>query len=169
MLQCLGCETVVLRVDHWHSEYDMGDQSEFYPPRASRRPPLWMWQIPDGWRVLLAEIYTALQADSKRLAMMGARALLDVYMNDNVGDLRTFDLKLSALVEKGRITDSDKAVLVAALEAGHAATHRGHLPSDADIAHAMDIVENLLQRHLLQFSAEALAKATPPRPNKKQV
>ncbi len=167
MLQCLGCDNASMRADHWHSDYDMSNDTEFYPPRVSRKIPSWLWQLPDGWRFLLREVYTALQADSKRLAMMGARALIDVYMNDTVGDKGNFIVKMQALIKENHLTEQDANVLAAALEAGHAATHRGHLPSESTISHVMDIVENLLQRYALRNSAASLVEAIPPRPSKK--
>jgi len=168
MLECCGCESVLLRADHWHSDYDMSDEVEYYPPRLSRRPPTWMWQLPNEWRFLLREVYTALQADSKRLAIMGARALIDIYMNDTVGDLGGFQQKLGALVSKGHLSSTDKEILTAALEAGHAAAHRGHSLKEEEVCHVMDIVENLLQRHTLKQSANALLEGIPPRSPKKQ-
>lgn len=164
MLECCGCESVSLRIGYWHSDYDARDEDEFYPPRISRRPPSWQWRLPDEWRFLLTEVYQALHADSKRLAMMGARAIIDIYMNDAVGDLGNFAKKLEALVNKRHITESDKVILSAALEAGHAAAHRGHLPKPSEIAHVMDIIENLLQRHALKYSAAELSQGTPSRP-----
>lgn len=95
--------------------------------------------------------------------MMGARTIVDMYMNHVVGDIGGFVQKLSQLVKAGHLGKLDKEVLEAALEAGHAASHRGHLPSSADVNHVMDIVENLLQKHALAKSAVALKMKTPPR------
>ena len=95
--------------------------------------------------------------------MMGARTIVDMYMNDTVGDIGGFAKKLNKLVSDGHLGKQDRDVLETALEAGHAAAHRGHLPSPAEISHVMDIVENLLQKQALQRSAAALKKGTPAR------
>ncbi|WP_010490787.1 DUF4145 domain-containing protein [Pseudomonas sp. S9] len=168
LLQCKGCEEVTLRVDHWHSEYDAIDETEYYPPRISRRPPKWEKDLPYEWRKMLREIYTALHSNSRRLAMMGARALVDMYMNDTIGDIGHFTEKLSKLASDGHLGSQDKEILKAALEAGHAASHRGHIPNSDEINHTMDIVENLLQKYPLQKSAVELQKQTPKRVRKKQ-
>ncbi|WP_455927318.1 DUF4145 domain-containing protein [Pseudomonas capeferrum] len=112
---------------------------------------------------MLREIYAALHADSRRLAMMGARTVVDMYMNDTVGDIGGFDKKLNKLVTDDHLGGQDKDVLKTALEAGHAASHRGHLPSPSEINHVMDIVENLIQKKALQRSAAELKKGTPAR------
>ena len=95
--------------------------------------------------------------------MMGARTIVDMYMNDTVGDVGNFGQKLEKLVIDGHLGSQDKAVLEAALEAGHAAAHRGHLPTSENINHVMDIVENLVQKNALRKSAALLTKGTPPR------
>lgn len=163
LIECRGCEEVTLRVERWHSEYDASDETEYYPPRISRQPPKWERNLPREWQSMLREIYSALHANSRRLAMMGARTIVDMYMNDTVGDVGNFGQKLDKLVVDGHLGSQDKAILEAALEAGHAASHRGHLPTSADINHVMDIVENLVQKNALRKSAAVLTKGTPPR------
>ncbi|WP_367882969.1 DUF4145 domain-containing protein [Pseudomonas syringae] len=162
-IECRGCEEVTLRVDWWHSEYDASEDVDFYPPRISRQYPKWSTRLPRDWQSMLREIYAALHADSRRLAMMGARTIVDMYMNDTVGDVGGFAKKLNKLVSDGYLGRQDKDVLDTALEAGHAASHRGHLPTANDINHVMDIVENLLQKAALQGSAALLKKGTPSR------
>ncbi len=162
-IECRGCEEVTLRVDWWHSEYDASGDSDFYPPRISRQTPAWHHHLPEDWQSMLREIYAALHANSRRLAMMGARTIVDMYMNDTVGDIGGFDKKLNKLVTDGHLGGQDKDVLKTALEAGHAASHRGHLPSPSEISHVMDIVENLVQKKALQRSAAELKKGTPTR------
>lgn len=162
-IECRGCEEVTLRVDWWHSEYDASDDTDFYPPRISRPAPQWHKHLPKDWQSLLREIYAALHANSRRLAMMGARTIVDMYMSETVGDIGGFAQKLTKLVTGGHLAMQDKEVLAVALEAGHAASHRGHLPSSSEISHVMDIVENLLQKKALQLSAAELKKGTPVR------
>jgi hypothetical protein len=97
--------------------------------------------------------------------MMGARALIDLVMLDKVGDTGTFSEKLKALVSQGYVSTLNREFLEAALEAGHAATHRGHEPTTADVNRMMDIIENLLQAvYVLGDAAEQLKKRTPKRP-----
>lgn len=162
-IECRGCEEVTLRVDWWHSERDLSEQTNYYPPRISRKAPAWHSHLPQHWQSLLSEIYAALHADSRTLAMMGVRTIIDIYMNETVGDTGGFDQKLNELVSRGHLSKDDRGVLDSALQAGHAAAHRGHHPSAEEISHATDIVENLLQKKALQNSAAVLKKRTPTR------
>lgn len=114
----------------------------------------------------MREIYNALHANSRRLAVMGARTLIDLYLTGAVGNHGSFEQRLASLVEAGRISVDDKDVLRAALEAGHAAAHRGHNPNTSELNSVMDIVEHLLHGFVLKQSAATLHKATPPRPQK---
>lgn len=65
--------------------------------------------------------------------MMGARACLDMYMNITVGDVGNLTEKLRALVESGHLRKIGTGILDAALQAGHAASHRGHRLSSNEV------------------------------------
>jgi len=58
--------------------------------------------------------------------MMGARALVDIFMTEHLGDIGGFQQKLDSLENEGYLSKVNRQVLEAALEAGHAAAHRGH-------------------------------------------
>ncbi|WCE89388.1 DUF4145 domain-containing protein [Pseudomonas syringae] len=144
----------------------MSAESEYFPPRISRKSPAWVSMLPDEWQSLLREIYTALHSDSRRLAIMGVRALIDMYFNDTIGDVGGFAKKLAALVRDGHLSSVDQEILEVALDAGHAAAHRGYILQPTDVALVMDIVENLLHRHSLRASAAELGKSIPLRPKR---
>lgn len=164
MLQCLGCEAVCLQRTNWFSEEPEDESVTYYPPQVSRRVPKWADSLPYGTKDLLDEVYTALHADSRRLAMMGARALIDVVMTTKVGDAGTFAGRLDALVRDGYVSTRNRDVLAAALDAGSAAAHRGHKASSEEVNQVIDIVENLLQTDLLEAAAVKLKAKTPARP-----
>ncbi len=166
MLECLGCESICMRRTFWWSEEPQSESVEYYPPPVSRRSPKWAEDLPSDLKALLHEVYVALHADSRRLAVMGARAIIDLVMQAKVGDIGGFEEKLGALVGGGYISARNRDVLRAALSAGHAAAHRGHNLSAAEVGQVMDIVENLLHTDLLEESAEQLAQTVPARPRK---
>ncbi len=164
MLECCGCEAVTLRRSVRFSEnYPDDIEVTYYPPRTPRRTPAWKSRLPKHIAWLLDEVYVALHADCRSLAMMGARALIDMVMVNRVGDVGNFPEKLSELQKKGFISEKNREVLDAALDMGNAASHRGHRPEAADVNTVMDIVENLLQAILLQGVARRLRESTPAR------
>lgn len=162
MLECCGCENVSLQRVFYFSEYD-DVEVEYYPPQISRKIPSWSDELPQEWSELLKEVYLALHADSRRLALMGARALVDIYMTEKLGDIGGFAQKIKKLETDGLISKPNKAVLEAALEVGHAATHRGHKALESEVNQVIDIVENLLQSHILEASAGNLKLKIPKR------
>lgn len=162
MLQCLGCESVTLQNEYWFSEGD-GVDEEFYPPRIARKLPDWRDDLPKEWRELLVEVYKALHTDSRRLVMMGARTLVDLYLNEQVGDIGGFAAKLKKLKEDHLISTPAKDILEAALDVGHAVSHRAHKPSPKEVNQVIDIVENLLHQHTLVNTSEELRASTPRR------
>jgi hypothetical protein len=110
---------------------------------------------------MLNEIYIALHADSRRLAMMGLRALIDEVINRTVGDQSNFSKGLNELVNKHFIAQREREMIGAAVEAGHAAMHRGHQPTADDVNVVIDIVERMIHAEILETKAKALAAATP--------
>jgi len=100
--------------------------------------------------------------------MMGARALLEMLMVQKVGDVGSFKQKLKKLEAGGFVSAHNVEILDAALDAGSAATHRGHKPEEFEVDTVMDIVENLLQAvYVLPRMAQTLKETTPRRPGKK--
>ncbi len=171
VLQCRGCEEVSLQRIDWCSEDDpMGgpNPATYFPPRVSRRKPAWTrhYNLPSEYLSLLNEIYTALHADSRCLAMMGARTLIDAVIRRNVGDQQNFSCGIRALIEKRIISDPDHEIIEAAIEAGHASVHRGHKPTVEDVNVVIDIVERLIHTEVLAAQAKKLKESTPSRPSR---
>lgn len=165
MIECSGCECVTLRETERSCESDE-PEVRYFPPPGSRRQPTWGGILFPDLRMhwLLDEVYTALNAHCHWLATMGCRALIDMVMTDLVGDIGGFERKLGALEDKGFIAKHHRDLLTAALETGHAASHRGHRPTTHDLNSVLDIVEMLLhQIYVLPEVAAELKKSTPPR------
>lgn len=163
LLECCGCEAVCLRHDY---EYypDRDTTTRYFPPPLSRRRPKWLYALPEKFSSLLREVYASLASDSRRLAVMGARALVDIVMEDKVGDLGSFARKLEELEAQGVISRLNRQYLAAALDAGSAAAHRGHSPTVVAVEQVMDIVENLIEAvYVLPKAAAELERETPPR------
>lgn len=163
-LQCRGCGAVCLRDSYEDASGE--NQLSYYPPPVSRRAPTWSHQLPSDMRGLVNEIYTALQNNSRRLALMGARTLIDMLALDQVGDVGSFEQKLTALREQGYLVERQRKFLEAALDAGSAAAHRGFNPEPEDLNSVMDVIENVLQSvYHFEGVIERLKKRTPPRQN----
>ncbi len=165
MLECRGCGSVTLRKAEESNGPEYYEEN-FYPPQVARRQPTWLNDLPQEIISLMQETYGALHANSKRLALMGARALVDLFMTKTVGDIGGFAAKLNKLVEEGYLSTKDREILEPALEAGHAVTHRGHDPSTDDVELVFDIVENLIQKLVLKRKVKVLRQHTPKRKKK---
>jgi len=168
LLECRGCEEVTLLRTIWCSEDDPmdGPSETYFPPRVSRRRPSWFDELPSEYSGILKEIYTALHADSRRLAMMGLRAVIDLFMARKLEGSNGFAGGLRQLVTQNYITSRSLEIVEAAVDAGHASAHRAHNPSAAQVNAVMDIVENLIQHDLLAESAASLRRSIPRRPAK---
>lgn len=162
MLECLGCGAVVLRRRVVSTDL-RSDDTTFFPPPISRQIPRWYFELPDNFREILNESYIAIHSGSNRMSIMGARLLLDLYMNITVGDIGGFQKKINKLVEGGHLSKNNRDLLETALEAGHAVIHRGHKPEASDVSLVFDIVENLLQTMVLEKESQNLKNRTPKR------
>jgi len=163
MLECCGCENISFQKIFEFSEWPE-PTVDYYPPLTSRPlPKAWLNHLPTEMGDLLLEVYIALSSDCRRLALMGTRTLVDLYMTEKLGDIGGFAQKLGQLETQGFVSRVNREYLEAALEIGHAAAHRGHEPKASEVEHVMDIVENLLQNYVLEHSAATLRATTPPR------
>ena len=168
VLQCDGCQEVVLRRTYGDSEIEYPVVS-YFPPPTSRPPPTWLYNLPGKLSMLLREIYRSLDAGNTWLSMMGARTLVDLVLVEKLGDEGSFEAKLKKLEEQHLISAPGRVVLDAALDAGNAAAHRGYAAKPTQVNAVMDIVENLLQAvYVLPDMAEDLKNSTPARPSRKK-
>lgn len=168
IVQCCGCEEVSMRRVDWCSEDDRSEGPNpptFFPPRVSRRKPDWVSRESgvEPYQDLLEEVYTALHADSRRLAMMGARALIDMVITNTVGDQGNFGKGLDELEKRALIGKRDRKIIDAAVDAGSAAAHRGHRPKVDEVNVVIDIVERMIHAEILDAKTKELAASTPPR------
>ncbi|HBO0016580.1 DUF4145 domain-containing protein [Pseudomonas aeruginosa] len=167
MLQCQGCRDVHIRVEYWDQDHDLDDSDfRYFPPRMHRNIPGWARRLPREWYSLMQEIYDALAANSYRLAVMGARTLIDLYLTETIENHGSFAARLDRLVQEGHLGKHQRETLTAALEAGSAAAHRGHKPNIESLNAVLDITEHLLHAYVLKDVGDALKSATPPRPKK---
>jgi hypothetical protein len=162
---CCGCESVTLRRQMIFSEWESDEpEIEFYPPQISRQLPKWHDELPCEMHELLSEIYTALHLNSRRLALMGVRTIIDMFVLDKIGDVGTFQQKLQTLVDGGYLGSQQKDILNVALEAGNAAAHRGYKPSSEVLSHVIDVVESVLQSYALEKVSDSVTAKIPSRP-----
>ena len=95
---------------------------------------------------------------------MGTRAVLDILMLDQLGDSGSFRKKMDVLEKDGYVGREQRKQLEAALDAGHAATHRAFAPNQEQFNNVISIVENILESiYVLKYSAEQLRRSTPQR------
>lgn len=158
MLKCCGCDSVKLRHRHWMSE--QSDEhgrpyvsESYYPPASSRSEPIWLsdleFPFDDGGHhfiaQLLKEIYSATHNNSRRLAVMGIRSLLEHIMISQSGDQHSFSKNLDKFQSDGFLSAQSRQLIEPILEAGHATMHREFQPSSEDVQTALGIAESLVE------------------------
>lgn len=163
LLQCGGCDSIKV--------YFVEDCTDFkevrekhYPPRHFRSLPQWSFQLPGQFQELIQEIYTAFYAECLSLAAMGTRTLIDLMLLEMLGDVGGFEAKLEEAVRQGLLTKEKIDTISSAVEAGHAASHRGYRPTKEQFDDVLEIVEHALkERYVLQGASRRLNGIVPKR------
>lgn len=163
LLECCGCESVKLRTIT-EDATTKDPRIEYFPYATSRRIPVWLEDLSPELRELFQEVYAGLFADCRRLAVMGARAILDLMMKELLGADANFEENLREMEAQQFVTPGQRKFLEAALEAGHAAIHRGHKPDNQQVGQVMDLVEHVVSsNYVLTRTAENLKGSVPGR------
>lgn len=157
ILKCAGCDTITFRHLSAFSE-DTDDEGcvithrEQFPPAPPRKPPEW---VVDLWRCvpiqdflfisrLINDIYAAMGLKAYALSAMGTRAIVDWLVTETVGDgKKPFARRLEKMRDGGYITPERFGTIYAAFDAGSAAAHRQHLPTEDQVSTMLDIMERL--------------------------
>ncbi|MCG2723006.1 MAG: DUF4145 domain-containing protein [Thermodesulfovibrionales bacterium] len=176
MLKCCGCDSIILRHTEWFSgnmdsEGKLYPVFHFYPPAISRPEPPWLHELntildeeKEFIYDLMKEIYSSLHNNSRRVATMGIRALLEHIMINKVGDRGSFSKNIDALGAEGLISLSQEELLKTILEAGHATIHRAYSPTTEDLHTCMDIAESIVASiYIHPDKANKLKKKIPKR------
>ena len=113
----------------------------------------------------MAEVYSAMDYGLYGIALMGVRAVLDVWATSQTSQ-KPFPAKLEEIAALGALSVRQIEILKSTFEAGSAAAHRGYRPSLDDVTAAADAVENLLHQDVFMPRIAKLKANTPPKPLK---
>lgn len=147
-------------------EMDYNEIIHYWPPAAKRRAPEWADEIGYEDRVLgslFADVYTALSNNLGVLAAIGMRTVFDRASELlKIDPAKTFQQKLTDLKNDDHITEKERGVLEALIDAGSAAAHRGWQPKPKQLDAMMTILEAFLHRvFLLEDIGAELGKGVP--------
>ena len=180
VMQCQSCKGLTLGIHNKiHPGPMMGDSYEkntdYYPPIQARPYPAWINDLDTKKQSLLKEIYQAVNIELYTIASTGIRTLTDIIFIDQVGDIGSFDKKITEMSKKGIVDSDEKEILSIIIEAGSASAHRGYNPKKKIINHMLDALESVIekiyiapkQKGRLKKKVNAIKKKTPERSKKK--
>lgn len=187
ILECCGCERVYFRRDYWFSEWDEivdhpvsgdsmmrhGIQTEYWPSAIARQRPKWLDALRNRDKslgLLLDEMYSALDADLRVLAAIGARTAFDRASEIlGVDPSISFQEKLNSLGANGKISIDEEKTLETLVNAGSAAAHRAWRPQPDELNTMVEVVESFLHRSFIVGDGIAKLKASvPEKPRRKK-
>ena len=163
---CKGGDSYNLQIKTSHSGpngIDREVSNEHLPAKPKKRVEPWIFRLSSQYIELLSEIYSSFNNSNYRLAMMGLRALIDIFIVENIGDKGTFKQKLKLLKEQNFVSEGQFEMLDTSIEAGNAAAHRGFKPSEKALISVIEVVEHLLKPMALQTNVNKLKNEVPQR------
>jgi hypothetical protein len=92
-MKCKGCDSHNLEVATYHqgpNGIDREVNRKLLPGKSKKKVESWIFKLDSQYIELLSEIYGAFNNSSYRLAMMGLRTIIDLFIVENVGDKGTF-------------------------------------------------------------------------------
>jgi hypothetical protein len=151
------------------------------PARSKRERPGWFshdivesdFENTNALDASLKELYGALDHDLLVLASIGTRTSFDIAAEIlGVDSSKTFEQKVSALVEASLIKESEREHIAFLIDAGSASAHRGWQPGLSDLNTIMDVLEDFIYNSFVlpsrkKASAEKVAKHKAKVPPKK--
>lgn len=128
--------------------------------------PVWVEELPEAVRELLAETSQAKAYGWNRLTAMGIRTLFDLVAAEALSvDAGGFKKKLEEMLREEHIVLVQHQNLDAMVNAGNAAAHRGFNPSPELIDTMWGIAMNAIESfYVLKPKAQRLKEETPARP-----
>lgn len=181
LVECRGCNTVFYEteswddndIDHWYDAFGKEQMAatktkETFPRPPARPIPEWFERLDavdaQLWRIL-AETFKALEERCFILTAVGLRTAFDRATEHlGIDAALPFVKKLQSLREGGWIGDTEHDLLGVLADAGSAAAHRGWAPHENEVGHLLDVLENFIQRNIVNGKrALALRDAIPAR------
>lgn len=144
---CENCGWLTLSINNWIFPKGGGDstltETLRYPPNVVRQKPDWFGSLSEQYKHLLNEIYSALDNRLYTLASAGIRTAIDRLIVEMIGDVGTFQAKLSGLQEKGIINSDEFNLMGSIIDAGSASVHRGYAPTEEIVIAMLEITEHI--------------------------
>lgn len=154
ILQCRGCDTKSFRnvfydieaayptyENHWEVPKDV----TVYPKAVEGHKEIQsLWELPDIVRTIYSEVLTALRENSKVLAGLGLRAVVEAVCNDLTISGRSLEVRINKLASSGYISKNDAERLHGIRFMGNDAAHDIKTPKDTTLSVALQIVEHLI-------------------------
>ena len=157
VLECAGCQSITLSIEHWNSENadDQGSgftQTELYPPRSDKFRKLslrYPRMLPAQIGSLYFATYNAAVSGSPWLAMIGIGSIIEASCHQQGFDKGALQEKINQLLENQNINKSQAAVLHLVRNARNVAAHEFREPSNDQLVAIWDVLNNLIESTLI--------------------
>ena len=165
--KCNGCGSINAKVEIRHRANKVTEVFTFPKTKADYCEP-WIFGLDVKYIEIFSEIFNAISHESYTLATMGMRLVLDMFMDEKIGNSGTFKERLGKLKKKGFVSDSQIDLCNSIIETGNAASHRGYRPNLEQTKKLLSIVKSIMKIEVLKGDAADLLKKVPSRKGKRE-
>lgn len=154
ILQCLGCDTKSFRkvfsdIEAAYPAYDdtweVPEDVTVYPKAVEGHKVIDdIWELPNIVNIIYSEVLIALREESKVLAGLGLRAVVEAVCNDLNIPGKSLEVRINKLASSGYISKNDAERLHGIRFMGNDAAHDIKKPKDTTLSVALQIVEHLI-------------------------
>lgn len=154
ILQCLGCDTKSFRKVFYDLEaayptdeeqWEVPEDVTVYPKAVEGHKEIQnLWELPDVVGTIYSEVLIALRENSKVLAGLGLRAVVEAVCNDLTISGRSLEVRINKLTSSGYISKNDAERLHGIRFMGNDAAHDIKKPKHSSLSVALQIVEHLI-------------------------
>ncbi|MCP5345352.1 MAG: hypothetical protein R3F41_04960 [Gammaproteobacteria bacterium] len=106
---CKGCDSYNLGITTYHIGPDQIKREvnkKHLPGKSKKQVESWIFRLNTQYIELLSEVYAAFNNSSYRLAMMGLRTIVDIFIVENIGDKGSFKQKLQLPKTEGYVSNT---------------------------------------------------------------
>ncbi|ANI88833.1 hypothetical protein A9P82_05740 [Arachidicoccus ginsenosidimutans] len=155
ILECCGCESISFRteyIDYLKAQYEETDVNAdsnktiaIYPKQLKNRKELSsIYYLPARIQDVYEQTILALKGDSRLLAAVGFRAILEAICIEEKIKGQNLEQKINNLVKNRLITEKEAERLHTIRFLGNDSVHEMEIPSDKRLYLVLDIIEHLL-------------------------
>lgn len=161
IFKCCGCERIHIEIK---TKVDKEQEdNKVIPAKTDVGVSEFLFHLQLDYIGIYREVLGAINQGYYNLACCGIRTMIDIFMNDKVGNNGTFSNRLNKMKDEHFISCDQYNMLKILIEAGNASAHRGFVPEQEDVINLLGVLDIILKTEVDSIALNALKEKIPHR------